>query len=82
MGRQEYILGTGVKRHGVFVEESKKLVKNGCFGRMHEGRARLLLGGEDDGNERGNVGEERGEAVASIKAEESLSAICSELFCH
>jgi len=60
----------------VFVEERKKEVENGSFGRMHEGCARPLLGCEDDGKEGGKRGEEwSGEPLARITGKESFSAI-------
>ena len=42
----------------MFVKEWKKEVQNGCFGRMHEGCAPPLFGGEDDGKEMGKRREE------------------------
>ena len=51
-------MGNGVNWQGVFLEKSRNELENGCFGRMYEGCATPLLGGEDDGKERGKGGEE------------------------
>ena len=63
----------------MFVEESKKEVKNGCFLRLHEGWLSLSLK-ERTMTGRGGREEKNGrEAVASIKGKKSSSAIYGDL---
>ena len=57
------------------MEESKKEVENGCFGRMMRSVLPLSLGERTIARRGEGGGDERGETVASINGKESLSAI-------
>ena len=86
--RLDYILGNGVNRGVVFVEESKKEVGNWCFGRMYEGCAIPPLGkktmarrvGRGERNGGGGSGEHKRKRIAIGKLRYYTTALATGLF--